>query len=102
MSDFYCDEYVYCPSCPKDSKGRGQDLKLTEANYSGCAVDMANCCECGKGYQISYKIDKIKRADGWDGPSRQKRKEEERKRQTEQEKEEQNQYEKLKKKYGGA
>jgi hypothetical protein len=27
---------------------------------------MANCEKCGKGFQISFKIDKIERAPEWD------------------------------------
>jgi len=61
---------VRCPSCKphKNKKGKiiGPNLTLSESNYSGYGVDMANCPECGKGFQISFKIDKIERAPSWD------------------------------------
>jgi hypothetical protein len=64
----------YCPECkpvfrvPKN-KPRvrvGVRLELVESNYSGLSVDMATCPECGRGYSISYKVDRIERAPSWD------------------------------------
>lgn len=64
----------YCPVCPKwrSRKGseRGQELILGTSNYSGCGVDIANCSECGKGFQISYKVDEVTHVPDWDGGTR--------------------------------
>lgn len=63
-------EMSCCPECPpiKDKKGRiiGPWLRLTERNYSGTGVDMVYCEKCGKGFQVSYKVDQIIRAKDWD------------------------------------
>lgn len=57
----------YCPVCPptfrhpknKEPVRTGVRLELSESNYSGCGVDIAQCPECKKYFQISYKVDKI-------------------------------------------
>ena len=48
-----------CPGC----KGR---LECVDANYSGTGTDIATCKKCGKGFSISYQINKITRAKDWD------------------------------------
>jgi hypothetical protein len=52
-----------CPNCPltKTRRGglRGVELELVNDNYSGCGVDIVRCPECGKDFQVSYKIDTI-------------------------------------------
>jgi uncharacterized Zn finger protein len=63
-------EPQFCPECPptKNKKGKvvGPRLILVEANYSGTGVDMVNCEQCGQGFRVSYKVDKIIRAKDWD------------------------------------
>lgn len=71
MAIFNCmDEYTWCPECPpvfnKKNKRVGNVLVCSESNYHGLGVDMANCEVCGKGFEVSYKIDKIKRVEEWD------------------------------------
>ena len=39
-------------------------------NYSGFSVDFGACEECGKAYQISYKIDNMVQCPDWNIPSR--------------------------------
>jgi hypothetical protein len=60
----------FCPACYpiKNKRGNiiGPRLILVETNYSGTGVDMVNCEQCGKGFQVSYKVDKIVRAKDWD------------------------------------
>ena len=67
----------YCLCCPKwinkNGKEKGQELEITETNYSGCGVDIWSCPECGRGFQISYKVDKITRAEDWDGETMKER-----------------------------
>ena len=58
-------EGIKCPEC----KGRTY-LEVAVRNYSGCSVDMGTCPECGKSWQISFKIDKMIRIPDWDAPSR--------------------------------
>ncbi len=73
---------VYCPECPvqkltnkrtKKTRTVRPVLDVYARNYSGCGVDLATCPECGKGFAISYGVDKITREPGSDGPSRQGR-----------------------------
>jgi hypothetical protein len=64
---------IDCPECPEPKRGRKPQLKLTERNYSGCNVDYVACEECGKAWCVSYAVDKIERAEDWDGPSRDQR-----------------------------
>lgn len=63
-------EHPWCPECKpvfnRQNRRVGQVLTCVESNYHGCGVDMANCEKCGKGFQISFKIDKIERAPEWD------------------------------------
>jgi hypothetical protein len=47
-----------CPHCPHDRRG-GVELTVDADNYSGCGVDICHCPECGRVYQVSYKIDNI-------------------------------------------
>lgn len=63
-------ERVYCTECVPEFSRSGRringQLELTESNYSGTGSDMASCPDCGKGYWISYKVDKVGRAPDWD------------------------------------
>lgn len=54
---FYTYEKVLCPNCLKNRIK--SDLICVENNYSGCCVDIGECIECEKVYEISYKVDKI-------------------------------------------
>lgn len=60
-------ERVFCPNCPPVYNRRGnrigEVLKCTERNYSGCFVDIAYCEKCENEYEISYKVDKVKKID---------------------------------------
>lgn len=44
---------VFCPNCVNNA------LECSDANYSGTGTDMANCPKCGRGFCVSYKIDKV-------------------------------------------
>jgi hypothetical protein len=54
-----------CPDCPKTTTKRGTvrgvQLELVSDNYSGCGVDICRCPECGRDFQVSYKVDRITR-----------------------------------------
>lgn len=65
MSDIFLQDHLWC-----QVKGCSGALECTCRNYSGCSVDMAQCNECGKGYQVSYKIDQVTLAPDWDGETR--------------------------------
>jgi len=62
---FYTNYPVYCPDCPpkflksKPDQRVGVHLECTVHNYSGCSVDFGECPECGKRFQITYKVDAI-------------------------------------------
>jgi len=63
---FYTHERVECPNCPKKVVGpegrklvQGVALECTVTNYSGCSVDFGECPECGKRFQVSYKVDEV-------------------------------------------
>lgn len=53
----------HCPICPPALNKRGHridgPLELVRRNYSGLGVDIAQCPECRRQFQISYKVDKI-------------------------------------------
>lgn len=69
MSDrFTHGEFVKCPGC-------GHNLSCIERNYSGCSVDNAVCEKCGKGWQISFKVNEIRREPEYDDESEERRKE---------------------------
>lgn len=71
---FYSTGPHYCPDCPpvyrhpknKPPVREGHRLQLTDGNYSGTGADMANCPNCGRGYAILYKVDKVERVESWD------------------------------------
>jgi len=77
MSDSFANTNIECPFCKKQmwflGKMHKPQLECIERNYSGCSVDIANCPECGRGYQVSYKIDEVVRLKDWDGESRKQR-----------------------------
>jgi len=66
-------EAVYCPDCPNEQ------LSVLVRNYSGCSVDFGRCPKCGKAWQISFKVDEIRREPRRDGPTRKEVEEEEQK-----------------------
>ncbi len=41
-------------------------LFMLAQNYSGCGVDHMRCPQCGKGYQVSYKVDEVIHIKGLD------------------------------------
>lgn len=64
MNGFNTNEPVYCPVCEPRYVNRGRDrcgvhLQVTVSNYSGCSVDIAECPECQRLFQVSYKVDAI-------------------------------------------
>jgi hypothetical protein len=90
-------ETVSCPECPKE------ELTVVEKNYSGCSIDFGRCSKCGKAWQISFKVDEIKRIPDWDGPTREQVEAEKEAKEEEAEKkakeERRNLYENLKKEF---
>lgn len=54
---------ILCPVCPREqrttSTGKqivvGYDLNISETNYSGLDVDIADCPNCGKTFYVAYK-----------------------------------------------
>lgn len=100
----------FCPECPptyrrpkdREQVREGARLQLSESNYSGCGVDMANCPECGRGYEIQYdhKVRRMLRAESWDVDLEAERRSAEEEKQV-QEAQEREQLEKLKAKYEG-
>jgi len=82
MSDNFANQLIPCPHCQETAefKGcRGPVLECSERNYSGCAVDMAHCPECGRGYQISYSVAEVSPQPSWDMASRAEREDHDRK-----------------------
>jgi len=73
---------IVCPDCeqlPQFKDGRYKPILIcNKRNYSGCSVDIANCEECGHGFQVSYKVDEITRIPKFDAMSRQEMQEIER------------------------
>lgn len=62
---------VECPFCPPMGKRQRKPLlECNDQNYSGCGVDMGNCPECGRGFQISYRVAEVTHIPDWDGESR--------------------------------
>jgi len=59
-------DHVKCPHC-------GHLLTCTERNHHGCSVDNAVCEKCGRGWQLSFKMDKVMRAPAWDDESEERR-----------------------------
>lgn len=61
---FEVTEPHFCPSCPpvlnKSQRRIDMPLNLLHKNASGSGSDIATCPTCGKGFTISYKVDKIK------------------------------------------
>jgi hypothetical protein len=59
---------VECPAkcVTGGKKKRPVNLKLIERNYSGCGVDTAYCPKCGKGYEVSYRVDAVTPEPAWD------------------------------------
>lgn len=61
---------IYCPDCGLGKNRRGDvigtDLELTEHNYSGCGVDIMHCPECAHVFEVSFKVDQIKRIPDWE------------------------------------
>lgn len=66
MSVNFANTYLYCPSCPPEMVGKNRDrksaatmLEVVARNYSGCSVDIAACPQCGRTFQVSYKVDEV-------------------------------------------
>lgn len=61
---------IYCPDCGLGKNRRGDtigtDLELSERNYSGCGVDIMHCPECGHVFEVSFKVDQVKRVPDWE------------------------------------
>lgn len=96
---------IDCPECPPFGKrNRRHRLECSEQNYSGCGIDIGTCPECGKAWEVSFRVDKLTRAENWDVPPRAIREAEEAAddeavRQS-LEREERREYERLKAKFG--
>lgn len=62
---------IPCPECPPyGKKGHRHQLECVARNYSGCGVDIGQCPECGKAWEVSYKVEALTRVTEWDGPTR--------------------------------
>lgn len=62
---------IACPECPGvGPQKRKPWLQVAERNYSGCSVDMGCCEECGKAWEISFKVDTMTRAPRFDDLTR--------------------------------
>lgn len=65
MSYDFANKMLVCPHCRENDpiirKERivGPQLFCSERNYSGCGVDIAECEQCLKTFQISYKVDEV-------------------------------------------
>jgi hypothetical protein len=61
-------EGIFAPCCDKPTGKLFERVRLyvTSTNYSGTATDVGNCPECGKGYSVSFKVDKVVRVKDWD------------------------------------
>ncbi len=83
MSDSFANEHIPCPHCKELPEFKDAHwspyLECSERNYSGYSVDMANCPECGRGYQIRYSVKAVDRVSDWDCGTRLEREEHERK-----------------------
>lgn len=59
---FYTFDPVWCQNCPAlyvRGIQVGVQLICTVRNYSGCSVDFGECPECGKRFQVSYKVNEV-------------------------------------------
>ncbi len=71
MECFTHGNQIECPDCPPFGKrNRRHTLIVLTRNYSGCAIDMGACPECGKAWSISYKINMFEPCPDWNIPSR--------------------------------
>ncbi len=70
---FYTNDHIECPDCKSKGFRRPPLLECVDSNYSGCSVDMATCQECGHGFEVSYAVKDIARAQAWDTISREVR-----------------------------
>jgi len=66
-------EIIYCPDCKQDYiitklgvRIVGSVLEEVERNYSGCGVDIYQCPKCKHIFQISYRVDEVKRLEEWE------------------------------------
>jgi hypothetical protein len=54
---------IMCPKCEPIKRKNGQiigvRLEITERNYSGTSIDIADCPNCNRIFSISYKVDEI-------------------------------------------
>jgi len=72
MDDSFANGLIRCPHCTTLPAHQGKMARFTptlvcsKRNYSGCGVDIAHCVECGKAYQISYKVSEVQRIAKWD------------------------------------
>lgn len=60
---FYTHDTVFCPVCEPVRNKRGDQingrLECTCHNYSGCSVDFGECPDCGRRFEVSYKVAEI-------------------------------------------
>ena len=61
-----CCDPVICPACISAGKAKYRkgvpwrpQLLVSVDNYHGTGSDIANCPECGKGYQVTFKVDTV-------------------------------------------
>lgn len=46
---------IYCPVCTPPFNR----LECVETNYSGCGIDIGECENCKKTFEVSYKVDQV-------------------------------------------
>ena len=63
-------EVIYCPDCkPVFNRRKVQinaHMECSESNYSGTGEDLYACPDCGHAFFVSYKVDKINRAEDFE------------------------------------
>ena len=57
---------IDCPDCADNTNVRNPRLVVIEQNYSGSGCDMGICPNCGKAWNISYKVNEMTHVPEWD------------------------------------
>ena len=69
--NFHSTDTPFCPGCePKfrgDGTRSGVKLDLVVRNYMDCYADIAECPECQRAFQVSYRVESVKQVYGWGG-----------------------------------
>lgn len=61
---------LFCPDCKPRRTHLGKQfnarLEVVERNYSGTGIDITHCTDCGHCFEVTYKVDTIRRDMGWE------------------------------------